>query len=643
MSGIAGIISGESGEIPSSIGRMLRCMTHRGTDDEGYDQLAIGGDREDRGLSLGLGCRRLATMDTSDGDRQPLRHPATGDRLIFDGFISGHRALRYRLESMGCRFHTSGDGEVLLHALVTWGEQALDVIDGMFAFAFYEAKSQRLLLARDHLGIKPLYIARTGRAVVFASEVRAVLASGLVADDLDPAGIASFLAFGAPQDPLTVHREVRSMPAGTFEWISSETDLLRSGSCRRYWRFPTVEAQADVSHLADYVHFELSKQIRDHGVTCRPSCVFLSGGIDSAAVASFAKSLTGPVQTFFIGYQAAHVRDGAAAAAKVAEAIGSRHFQTILDDDWALQLWDQWLKVADRPSIGGFNTYVISSAVNDAGIVVALSGLGGDEIFGGYDSFRSIPRALRLVTGISRLPRPARQLAAMTAQPFLPAAMRARLVEGVRSGCSPLELAVKMRRVTGDVTLRKLGLDASRLGLTLQYLPAEAYELIQQPRDDVFRQISAVECVLHLGNALSRDADVNGMANSLEIRVPFASRSIVDLVAPLREHVKSPLGKPPKHLLRDAIAGRIPDMVMRRSAVKTALPYQQWMYGPLRESCEAAVQELAACPLLPSSVVHDLWRICSPDHGLSDGAIPMSLVTLGSYLGQMKSRRVASR
>jgi asparagine synthase (glutamine-hydrolysing) len=180
------------------------------------------------------------------------------------------------------------------------------------------------------------------------------------------------------------------------------------------------------------------------------------------------------------------------------------------------------------------------------------------------------------------------------------------------------------------------------LGLTPQYLPAEAHNAIQQPSGDVFHQISAVECVLHLGNALLRDADVNSMANSLEIRVPFVSRSIVDLVTPLREHVKSPLGKPPKHLLRDAIAGRIPDLAMRRNAVKTALPYQQWMYGPLRESCEAAVQELAACPLMPSGVVHELWTGCSPDHGVSDGAIPMSLVTLGSYLGQRKSRSVAS-
>lgn len=635
MGGIAGIIAGVDGLRPA-VARMLRSMTHRGTDDEGYEQLATGS--AGTGLAIGLGCRRLATMDVADADRQPLRHPTTGDCLVFDGFISGHRALRYRLESMGCRFQTSGDAEVLLHALATWGEQSLDIIDGMFAFAFYEAKSRRLLLARDPLGIKPLYVARSGRAVVFASEVRAVLASGLVADDLDPAGIATVLAFGAPQDPLTVHREIRSMQAGACEWISGTAELAQQGQRRRYWRFPAVDVRADVSHLTDDVHFELSKQIRDHGVTCKPSCVFLSGGIDSAAVAAFAKSLTGPVQTFFIGYHGAHVRDGAVEAAKVAEAIGSRHFQTILDDDWALQLWDQWLKVADRPSIGGFNTYVISSAVNDAGIVVALSGLGGDEIFGGYDSFRSIPRALRLVAGISRLPRPARQMAAIAAQPFLPAAMRGRLLEGVRSGASPLQLAVKLHRVADDGLLQFLGFDAARLGLTSDYLPPEAHESIEQAGGDVFHQISAVECVLHLGNTLLRDTDVNSMANSLEIRVPFLSRSIVNLVAPLPERVKSPPGRPPKHLLREAITGRIPASVLRRRAVKTKLPYQQWVYGPLREVCESAVGELAACPLLTSAMVRDLWRGCSPDHGGTDGAIPVSLVTLGAYLAQRKAR-----
>ncbi len=215
----------------------MRAMVHRGPDDDGYEQFALG---EAGGPTCGFGFRRLAILDLSPLGHQPMVNAATGDALIFNGEVYNYVELRQRLASRGHTFRSSGDTEVLLQALSTWGEAVLDDLDGMFAFAFYHAASRRVLLARDPLGIKPLYIARMPNAIVWGSEVRAVLASRLVPDDLSPAGIAGCLAFGATQDPLTVHQAIRSLPAGSCEWLDAASLTGRPPAIRRYWRFPEL-------------------------------------------------------------------------------------------------------------------------------------------------------------------------------------------------------------------------------------------------------------------------------------------------------------------------------------------------------------------------------------------------------------------
>lgn len=628
MCGIAGVIGGSAQTVEPAVRRMMRAMVHRGPDDEGYEEFGRGGEHE----RIGFGFRRLSILDLSPAGHQPMFHPETGDCLIFNGEIYNYRALRARLQVLGARFRSTGDTEVLLHAIATWGERALEEVDGMFALAFYHAATRRVLLARDHLGIKPLYVASAGGSLVFASEVRAVLASGLVSAELDPAGIASFLAYGAPQDPLTIHRHVRSFPAASWAWVDPQTSLERLPITTRHWRFPAVVDAPAAARSVAMVGECLAAAVREQCVADVPLGVFLSGGIDSAAMAALARSPGQAVQTFAVGFEAAGGEDEAAAAASTAHALGTNHFQTILDDDWLLLQWSQWMKVADRPSIDGLNTYVISGAVVDRGVTVSLSGLGGDEIFGGYPSFRRAPLLRRLLAGVGWLPRGLRRTVAEACARQLPASKREKLVDQVAGGTSLLEIAIQCRRLSSDATLAMLGLDAARLGLTAAFLPPEAMEPFRTSGTDAFGVVSQAESLLYMGNTLLRDADVNSMAHSLEIRVPFLSRRCVDIVAALPGRVKTPVGTPPKHLLREAMRTDLPADVFFRPKRGFTLPFRQWMAGPLRDECEAAVDELSRCDIFAPASIKQLWGRYMSATDPHQWARPLALVALGNYL-----------
>ena len=631
MCGIAGVIGTPPGGTEPAVRRMMRAMVHRGPDDEGFEEFPA----SRTGTVVGFGFRRLAILDLSPAGHQPMIHPGTGDCLVFNGEIYNFRDLKRRLQAQGCRFQSTGDSEVLLHALVTWGERTLDELDGMFALAFYHAASQRVLLARDHLGIKPLYVAEASGSVVFASEVRAVLASGLVPADLDAAGIAGFLAYGSPQDPLTVHRHVRSLPSGTSAWIDGGAPSRAPVAPRRYWAFPSVSDERDAASTPQHVYERLAAEVRAQCVSDVPLGVFLSGGVDSATMAALARGPGQAVKTFAVGFEIAGGEDEAAAAAATAAALGTNHFQTILDDEWLRLQWSQWLKAADRPSIDGLNSYVISGAVTDREITVSLSGLGADEIFGGYPSFSHVPKWRRALALVGCVPGAMRRQLAAAVSRRMPASWREKFIDQVSGGVSPLELAIQFRRLSSDATLSHLGLTAQALGLTSSYLHPEALQAFRLADTDTFQIVSQAESLLYMGNTLLRDADVNGMAHSLEIRVPFLGRRLVEYAAALPEALKAPPRSRPKHLLREAMKDTLPAEVFARPKRGFTLPFASWMAGPLRAECEAAIDVLASCPIFRPGAVQSLWARYMADGNGHQWARPLALVVLGSYLGKM--------
>ena len=632
MCGIAGVVSWDHGRVRPAVRAMMQAMVHRGHDDEGYDEASLASAAD--GPTVGFGFRRLAILDLSPAGHQPMVNPDTGDRLIFNGEIYNFRGLRAELECRGIRFRSSGDTEVLLQALSIWGEAALDRLDGMFAFAFHHAASGRILLARDPLGIKPLYFSLARKHVVFASEIRTVLASGLVPDELDPAGIAGYFAYGSPQDPLTVHRHIRSLPAGACAWIDRAGIDRGQMTERRYWRFPTPSAMADVNP-AGSLRTELAATVADQCVADVPLGVFLSGGIDSATLAGFARIGKPDVTTFSVGFEGVGAADELADAAATAKALATHHFQTILDADWIQSQWQQWLKVADRPSIDGLNMYIVSGAVSDLNTKVALSGLGADEIFGGYSNFRTVPSLLRYVAPFAAVPRGIRIAAGRLAFAPFRQSRRKRALGLLSAEPSILGLLLSVRRLLDDDDLRILGLTADTLGLRPDFLPQEAIDHLALEGLDPFHAISRAECGLYMNNTLLRDADVNSMAHSIEVRVPFLGRTVVEHAFRLPTDVLAPPNSSPKHLLREAAASTLPRFIFDRPKKGFSLPLGEWMFGPLRDECEAAVETVAACPLFNDRGVRRFWDDCRHRGNTAHWTKPLAVVALGSYLRHM--------
>ncbi len=628
MCGIAGIVGPDSAGLTRALANASAAIVHRGPDDAGNHVFQFGSGH------AGFSFRRLAILDLTPAGHQPMVHPETGDAIVFNGEIYNFAALRRDLESRGIAFRGHSDSEVLLHALVTWGDAALSKLEGMYALAFHDCRSNRILLARDPLGIKPLYVSQHGGRLAFASEVRAILATGLVPDDLDPAGVASLLAYGAPQDPFTVHRHIRSFPAGSYAWITTSDVAV---SPRRFWSFPVIrpcEATAAAGE-PQVVRELLDTAVRDHLVSDVPIGVFLSAGLDSTVLAALAARHAGTVRTFTVGYDEPGVADELAGAALVARSIGSKHEEIVLSRERIAELWKAWMAAADRPSVDGFNTFIICRAVKEAGLTVALSGLGSDELFGGYGSFMTAEGYFRVARRLRLLPPPLRRLAVGFAARLLPARAREKAVDMFCDSATLADAALQVRRGLSNRQMAALGLPATAVGLPPDYLDSAALaEAADGPEAsiDPFALVSRLETRMYMGNTLLRDTDVNSMASSLEVRVPFLAQPLVNHVAALPREIRAPQGSAPKHLLRAACGDLIPPALLARPKTGFTLPIDRWMRGPMRDDCTAAVEAAAGCGLLDPAGVRRIWDTFLGSRSSMQWSRAMTLVTLGKYL-----------
>lgn len=628
MCGIIGIVSPNRDGLDESLARGTAAMVHRGPNDSGLHFFPLAE------ACAGFGFRRLAILDLTTAGHQPMVHPETGDALVFNGEIYNFAVLRRDLEARGVTFRGHSDSEVLLHALVAWGDNALARLEGMYAIAFHDRRANRILLARDPLGIKPLYVSQHGGRLVFASEVRAILATGLVPDELDPAGVASLLAYGAPQDPFTLHRHIRSFPAGAYAWITANDC---AASPRSFWNFPAIRPGERTAAAGEpqVVRELLDAAVRDHLVSDVPIGVFLSAGLDSTILAGLAARHVGSVRTFTVGYDEPGVADELAGASLVARSIGSRHEEIVLSRERMAKLWQEWMAAADRPSVDGFNTFIICRAVKEAGLTVALSGLGSDELFGGYGSFANTERYFRIARWLKLMPGPFRRLAVAFAARFLPATAREKAADMFCESGSLADTALQMRRVLSNRQMAALGMSAAAAGLPPDYLdPAALAEAAADPQAsaDAFALVSRLETRLYMGNTLLRDTDVNSMASSLEVRVPYLAQPLVDHVASLPQAIRSPVGSPPKHLLRAACGDLIPPQLLARPKTGFSLPIERWMRGPMRDACAAAFETAAGCGLLDPVGVRAIWREFTAPGSTMRWPRPMTLVMLGNYV-----------
>jgi len=602
MCGIAGIIGRDPSRVRDAVTRMTAAMTHRGPDADGIAVLPFGN------LWLGLGHRRLSIIDLSPLGAQPMTHEPSGCQIVFNGEIYNFHELKRGLISESDTFRGGSDTEVMLAGLARHGPRYCERFEGMYAYALYDPRNGgSLTLTRDPAGIKPLYMAHTPEGLVFASEVRALLSSGLLPKKVDGAALAGLLAYGAIQQPLSLFEGVRMLPPGSHTSIRTTNDNIAIESPVVWWMPPEPDP-TPVLDVVGTVRDNLDAAVRDHLMSDVPVGVFLSAGLDSSTIAGLAARHSKAVQAFTVGFTDQPDFDEMTIASETALRFGISHTPIRLSNSDAEQAAHDWLADADQPSMDGLNTYIIAKAVRACGVKVALSGLGADELFGGYPSFREVPKLRRLSKAVGWLPQGMRRgLAGMLAVRKSTTA-RAKLAD-MLAGCGDVTtLALQRRRALNDRQLAALGLDRDALGLSPDWLPSESAVTLPRTSADPGWAISVVESRFYQTNVLLRDSDTNGMAHGLEIRVPFLDQRLLNQMHRLPGSIRFPTNRPPKWLLREAAADVLHPNLLARPKSGFALPLRRWMTGPLRTVCEAGLATLKATGLVKGVGVDAVWN-----------------------------------
>lgn len=594
----------ESSRLDEVMARMIARIDHRGPDDRG----TWAGD----GSRVSLGQTRLAILDLSPAGHQPMRDASTGNCITFNGEVYNYRELRRLLDDGSYDWKSFSDTEVILRAYAVWGDSLLERLGGMFAFAIWDAEQSRLLLARDRLGIKPLYYYRGDGFLVFASEVRALLASGLMPRKIDPVALWEFLAYQAVPAPRTMIKGVRSLLPGS--WLAVEADgRIHEG---RYWSL--LENRSDEGSFATETESRrrvgelLREAVSSHLVSDVPVAAFLSGGIDSSAIAALMREAGQTPQTFSVVFSERAYTE-AQHARQVAAQLRTEHTEILLSEHHLLDQLPYALGAMDQPTGDGVNTYVVSRAVRDAGMKVALSGLGGDEFFAGYPSFARLTRAAPYFRAWGRTPPAVRSLAARTyktlAGPSVAVAKTASILETDGSVAATFP---PLRQVLSDAQRRALLTEPwLRLTETIRdpYVELLRGELAKEPQAGVLTQISYAEARTYMHDVLLRDTDQMSMAHALEVRVPLLDHRLVEYVMGLPDIHKRSSGTP-KRLLVESLGGLLPEEVVRRPKQGFTLPFEPWMRGAIRGFCEERLsgERIGARGIMRPEQVGKLWR-----------------------------------
>ena len=613
MCGIAGEIGAVDDQITQAVQQMQSRMRHRGPDADGYWDLL----QPDRGVGVALAHRRLSILDLSSSANQPMIDERTGCVIVFNGEIYNFADLRQELQQSGVAFQTHGDTEVLLHAYLQWGSQCVERLRGMFAFAVWDPRDQVLVVARDRMGIKPVYLAKIRRpdgrmVVLFSSEIRALLETGLVDRRIDPVGLSSYLWNGLVMGPNTIVSRVRLLPPGTVQELTLAGEMR---STRRYWTLPMPgESTSDTRELQQ----ELEAAVRLRMISDVPIAVFLSGGIDSSAIAALACRSTGArVKTFNLGFEEA-AYDESTHARTVAKAIGSDHQELLLSEKRFVEQLNDMLNSVDQPTLDGVNTYLVSRAVREAGITVALAGTGGDELFGGYRSFVDVPRSLaarRFAGGIPmRLRnRIAQAITRMKIGPFgevPPQARWGKLSDFLATRTGLLETYQVAYGLFTRSFLQELSNRALETG-GYYGLPVGAAGDLRNLIDERFplQSISNLELTCYAGERLLRDTDVFSMAVGLEVRVPLLDHRVIEAASQIKtERRYEPLGR--KQLLRDLTLQGLDPKIFDRPKSGFQLPLEVWCRNQLKDVIQATLADADLCQQvgLNADAVARLWR-----------------------------------
>jgi asparagine synthase (glutamine-hydrolysing) len=536
---------------------------------------------------VGFGHRRLSIIDLTDAAAQPMASANGRFVIVFNGEIYNHSKLRGDLQAWGYTFRTHSDTEVILNLYDRKREDALSELRGMFAFAIWDLVDKTLFLARDPFGIKPLYYANDGYTLRFASQVKALLAGGAVDGALDPAGLVGFHLWGSVPEPVTIRRAIRSLPAGS--WLRADEKGV--GEPSRYHSIAELYSAAEQTNGAalslEHARPLLLDSVRHHLVSDVPVGAFLSAGIDSGALVGLMRDAgQNRIQTVTLSFEEflGRTDDEAPLAAEVARRFDTQHTNRVVTQAEFVADLPRILDAMDQPSVDGINTWFVSKAARELGLKVAVSGLGGDELFGGYPSFRRIPSWVKRLGIVGQLPcfgALSRRVAATIGTERFglnPKAASMFELGGTFPGAYLLSRGLFMPWELAQVLDR----DTIEEGLNRMPPLAPVESALRPCPSNPFAKVATLESSLYMRNQLLRDTDWASMAHSLEVRVPLVDATLLEGLAP---HLAASVHHFGKEILAAAPSAPLPQRVVDRPKTGFSTPIATWLEqsaGPRR-------------------------------------------------------------
>lgn len=633
MCGIAGIV-GKGDRKAAEV--MVRCLHHRGPDDSGIfstDDLAIG-------------MARLAILDLSPLGHQPMQSHCKRYWIVYNGECYNYQSIRKKLEAAGDKFTSNSDTEVVLQAYVRWGAECLQMMNGMYAFAIWDTQEKKLFAARDRFGIKPFYYTTSKGPFLFSSEIKSLLASGHVDFDVDPSSVFQYFTTGYIQQPATIIRNVYALqPAHYLVWQNNAM------TTHRYWDFSTITPVAiEYEEAKAGVLEHLKTAVKQQMISDRPLGLFLSGGLDSASVLASMAMNNASIKSFSLAFEDQSVKNEGNDARELANHFGAEHHQITLDLQEAIGNLDHYFNTLDQPSLDGFNTFLVSKFAARE-ITVALSGLGGDELFLGYSWQRNLLHRQqtagignKLVSGVLN---PA-LFNTLLAMPGVDTLMRIRGKYGYKDLRSDyINLALSAQG--GLHTNYKVLSDAVKRSISLNDIYKSLSDVLTSPGEPgPFVEASYLTSKSFMSSQLLRDMDAASMAHSIEVRFPLIDHELFEFAVALpdkfkvqtlkrgREKEDTYLSSTSKRILLDTILPYLPESFLTRKKNGFKVPIHSIINRMPTEEFKSRIFDFKSdwAQWLDEKLIQKLY-----DQTIQSGSRPLSwwkILTFVSVLASLK-------
>lgn len=622
MCGITGIVNLTKKQfLPAVIKAMTDAIAHRGPDAEGFFI---------HNPTIALGHRRLSIIDLSTNANQPFIDNSQQYVIVFNGEIYNFLEVKKKL-SNDYNFKTTSDTEVILAAYIKWKEDCLKYLNGMFAFAIWDKKEETLFIARDRIGVKPLYYHHNNDYFLFASEIRALLASNLIPRKLDNYALKNYLMFQSVYAPYTIVKDIFQLMPGEYAIISKQGFQKST-----YWSIQGIALNNNFQEektILKQIRNLLTSSVASRMISDVPLGAFLSGGIDSSAVVGLMSEVsTQPINTFTISFQEKEF-DESQYANIIAKKFNTKHTDIQLSPKTFLDSLPEALTKMDSPSGDGLNTYTVSKVTKQAGITVALSGIGGDELFAGYHYFQQYSSLNKNLAYYYKLPQSIKNLAAAIVPTF---------VKGYKANRTQEILKIAKPTIANIYPILRLVSTAEKINKMLTQSNEEnsiIKNLLENKdfeRFPLLSQVSIAELYGYTLNVLLKDSDQFSMASALEVREPFFDFRLIEYLLTIKDAYKY-TPSVPKSLLVKAVAPMLPNDIVHRPKKGFSFPWKDWMLSELRPFCEYHLTFLGKTGYFNPTEIDKQWKLFISSNGKKVNWVEIwQLVTLSNWLKNNK-------